>query len=71
MALFREYTMHSRLVGRVYRYNDAMHFVLSVDEASGFARVSCRYGERTEVRYIPITEVALRVANELPEFHPR
>jgi hypothetical protein len=66
MAHVHEYNMHNRLVGRVYRYNDAMHFVLSVDENSGFARVSCRYGQRTEVRYIPITEVSLRVANEIP-----
>jgi hypothetical protein len=67
-ASMREYieTIGSRLVGRVFTYDDALHFVLEVDEETGLARVSFRKDGKTAFISMPIGEVALRLSGTLP-----
>ena len=55
-------SVENRIVGRVFTYDETLHFVLAVDEESGLVRLSCRYRDHTELRYMPIAEVCLRVA---------
>lgn len=58
-------SVESRLIGRVFTYDDTLHYVLGIDECSGLAKMSCRYNDRTELRYMPIAEVSLRIAGVL------
>ena len=55
-------SVEQRIVGRVFTYDDTLHFVLAVDEESGLVKLSCRYRDQTELCYKPISEVCLRVA---------
>lgn len=66
-ASMREYieTIGSRLVGRVFTYENALHFVLEVDEETGLARVSFRKEGKTVVMQMPIGEVAFRLNGTL------
>jgi hypothetical protein len=57
-------SVESRVVGRVFTYDDRLHFVLDADRATGLARLSCRYGQRTEFIYMPVAEVLLRLKDE-------
>ena len=59
----REYieTVGNRLVGRVFTYEDALHFVLDVDEETALARVSFRKDGKTTFMQMPIGEVAFRL----------
>lgn len=58
-------SLESRLIGRVFTYDDILHYVLAIDENTGLARMSRRYGDRTELCYMPIAEVSLRVSGVL------
>jgi len=66
-ASMREYidTVGARLVGRVFTYQDALHYVLAVNEETGLIRVSYRKDGETQQMDIPIGEVALRLAGTL------
>ncbi|MDZ7669315.1 MAG: hypothetical protein U5Q16_07795 [Gammaproteobacteria bacterium] len=57
-------SVESRIVGRVFTYDGRLHFVLDADRESGLARLSCRYDQRTEFIYMPVTEVLLRLEEE-------
>lgn len=57
--------MENRVVGRVFTYQDRLHFVLEADRETGLARMSCRYGQRTDIVYMPVTEVVKRLEEEL------
>lgn len=62
-----EYTDSWRgiVLGRVFTHQEAMHFVLEVDEATGLCRVSRRHAGRTEIIHMPLGEVVLRVKGEV------
>jgi hypothetical protein len=57
-------SVESRVIGRVFTHDDRLHFVLDADRESGLARLSCRYGQRTEFIYMPVAEVLLRLEDE-------
>ena len=57
-------SVESRVVGRVFTYEDRLHFVLDADRETGLVRLSCRYGQTTEVLYMPVAEVLLRLEDE-------
>ena len=57
-------SMESRVIGRVFTHRDRLHFVLDADRETGLARLSCRYGQRTELIYMPVAEVVLRLEEE-------
>jgi hypothetical protein len=57
-------SMESRVAGRVFTHEDRLHFVLDTDRDTGLARLSCRYGQRTEIVYMPVSEVVLRLEEE-------
>ncbi|MAT82836.1 MAG: hypothetical protein CMD39_00940 [Gammaproteobacteria bacterium] len=57
-------SVESRVIGRVFTYDDRLHFVLDADRESGLARLSCRYAQRTEIIYMPVAEVLLRLEGE-------
>jgi len=57
-------SVESRVIGRVFTHDDRLHFVLGADRESGLARLSCRYGQRTEFIYMPVAEVLLRLEDE-------
>ena len=52
-------SVESRVIGRVFTYDERLHFVLDADKESGLARLSVRYGERTEFIFMPVAEVML------------
>ena len=62
-------SLESRLIGRVFTYDDILHYVVAIDESTGLARMSrrCggRSGDRAELCYMPIAEVSLRVSGVL------
>jgi hypothetical protein len=58
-------SVESRVVGRVFTYDQRLHFVLEADRQTGLARMSCRYDERTDIVYMPVTEVVLRLEREI------
>ncbi|MDZ7668132.1 MAG: hypothetical protein U5Q16_01465 [Gammaproteobacteria bacterium] len=62
----REYVDSWRgiVLGRVFTHEAALHFVLEVDQATGLCRVSRRHAGRTEIIYMPLGEVILRVKDE-------
>ena len=55
-----------RLVGRVFTYDERLHFVLSVDEARYFAQVSTRKADETQIIEMPLNEVIMRVTGYQP-----
>lgn len=57
-------SLESRVIGRVFTYEERLHFVLDADRETGLARLSCRYGQQTEFIYMPVAEVLLRLENE-------
>jgi hypothetical protein len=57
-------SVESRVVGRVFTFDERLHFVLDADRETGLARLSCRYGQRTEFIYMPVAEVLLRLEEE-------
>lgn len=57
-------SVESRVIGRVFTYDDRLHFVLDADRETGLARLSCRYGQCTEIVYMPVAEVLLRLDGE-------
>lgn len=57
-------SVESRIIGRVFTFEDRLHFVLDADRESGLARLSCRYDQRTEFIYMPVAEVLLRLEEE-------
>jgi hypothetical protein len=57
-------SMESRVVGRVFTHDQRLHFVLDADRETGLARLSCRYVQRTELIYMPVAEVMLRLEEE-------
>lgn len=63
----QEYTDSWRniVLGRVFTYDNAMHFVLEVDEATSLCRVSRRHAGRTEIIHMPLGEVVLHVKGEV------
>jgi hypothetical protein len=56
--------MESRVIGRVFTHDHRLHFVLDADRETGLARLSCRYAQRTELIYMPVGEVMLRLEGE-------
>ncbi|MFU8816454.1 MAG: hypothetical protein ACNA7W_13980 [Pseudomonadales bacterium] len=67
MSTIAEYvrSVENRVVGRVFTYDQRLHFVLEADRETGLARLSCRYGKRTDIVYMPVSEVVLRLEDEL------
>lgn len=61
-----EYTrgVERRILGRVFSYGGRLHFVLEVDPRTGLARLSCRNGHRTQIVFMPVAEVMLRLEEE-------
>ena len=57
-------SVESRVVGRVFTHDSRLHFVLDADRQSGLARLSCRYDQCTEIIYMPVAEVVLRLELE-------
>ncbi len=57
-------SVESRIVGRVFTHQDRLHFVLDADRETGLARLSCRYHQHTELVYMPVAEVVLRLEEE-------
>ncbi len=57
-------SLESRVIGRVFSYEGRLHFVLDADRETGLARLSCRYDKRTELIYMPVAEVVLRLEEE-------
>ncbi len=53
------------VLGRVFTHENALHFVLEVDDATGLCRVSRRQAGRTEIIHMPLGEVVLRVKGDL------
>jgi hypothetical protein len=53
------------VLGRVFTYEGALHFVLEVDGVTGLCRVSRRAAARTEIIHMPLGEVVLRVKGDL------
>jgi hypothetical protein len=53
------------VLGRVFTHEDAMHFVLEVDEHTGLCRVSRRQVGGTEIVHMPLGEVVMRVKGGL------
>lgn len=66
MSTIDEYvrSVESRVIGRVFTYEDRLHFVLDADRETGLARVSCRHGRQTEFIYMPVAEILLRLEDE-------
>ena len=58
-------SVESRLLGRVFTYDRTLHYVLETNETTGLARLSCRCEGETEIRYMPVAEVCLRIAGVL------
>ena len=58
-------SVENRVVGRVFTYDQRLHFVLETDSETGLARLSCRYDQRTDIVYMPVTEVVLRLEEAL------
>ena len=50
------------LLGRVFIYDDNLHYVVDIDQDSRLFKVSCRYGERTEFCYLTVDEVRRRIS---------
>jgi hypothetical protein len=57
-------SLESRIIGRVFTYEDRLHFVLEADRETGLARLSCRFGHRTDIIYMPVAEVLMRLEME-------
>lgn len=53
------------VLGRVFTHENALHFVLEVDDITGLCRVSRRQDSRTEIIHMPLAEVILRVKGDL------
>ncbi len=62
-----EYTESWRniVLGRVFTFDEAMHFVLEVDETTSLCRVSRRQAGRTEIVQMPLTEVVMHVKGDV------
>ena len=58
-------SVENRVVGRVFTYDQRLHFVLETDRETGLARLSCSYDKRTDIVYMPVTEVVLRLEEAL------
>jgi hypothetical protein len=58
-------SVESRVVGRVFTYDQRLHLVLEADRETGLARMSCRYDKSTNVIYMPVTEVVMRLEQEM------
>ena len=55
-----------RLVGRVFTYDERLHFVLSVDEERYLAQVSTRKAGETQIIEMPLNEIIMRVTGYQP-----
>ena len=59
-------SVRSRLLGRVFTYEDVMHFVIDVETDTGLARLSRRHeGSGAEELFMPVSEVLLRLGGTL------
>jgi hypothetical protein len=58
-------SVEGRVVGRVFTYDQRLHFVLEADRQTGLARMSCRYDKRTDIIYMPVSEVVMRLEDEM------
>jgi len=54
-------SVESRILGRVFTYDDQLHFVVGVDEASGLARCTRRGSGGVDEILMPVAEVTLRL----------
>jgi hypothetical protein len=54
-----------RTVGRVFSKGGRLHLVLEVDSGEGVAKVSCRIDDKTQVIFLPITEVIKHLGNSI------
>ena len=52
-----------RTVGRLFSKAGCLHLVLEVNSVRGFAKVSCRINDATEVIEMPISEIIDRLGN--------
>lgn len=58
-------TWRPLVLGRVFTHEQALHFVLEVDEQTGLCRVTRRQENHTEIVQMPLGEVVLRVKGEI------
>ncbi len=50
-------SIEAQILGRVFTYDDAIHFVLGTDAETGMARCSRRTPDGPGITYLPMTEV--------------
>ena len=50
-------SIEAQILGRVFTYDDAIHFVLGTDSETGMARCSRRTPEGPGITYLPIVDV--------------
>lgn len=54
----------SRVLGRVFTYDDQLHFVVGVDEETGLARCTRRGRRGVDEILMPVAEITLRLGWE-------
>ena len=50
-------SIEAQILGRVFTYDDAIHFVLGTDTETGMARCSRRTPDGPGITFLPMTEV--------------
>ena len=50
-------SIEAQILGRVFTYDDAIHFVLGTDAGTGMARCSRRTPDGPGITFLPMTEV--------------
>lgn len=50
-------SIEAQILGRVFTYDDAIHFVLGTDAETGMARCSRRTPEGPGITFLPMSEI--------------
>jgi hypothetical protein len=50
-------SVEAQIIGRVFTYDGAIHFVLGTDTETGMARCSRRKADGPGITYVPMTDV--------------
>ncbi len=50
-------SIEAQILGRVFTYDDAIHFVLGTDAETGMARCSRRTADGPGITYLPMADV--------------
>lgn len=67
------HSIEAQIIGRVFTYDGAIHFVLGTDTETGMARCSRRMAEGPGITYLPTADVhavLIEQANPPPEAEP-